>query len=79
MPVPRSLLAAALLVAAGRAIHAQPPRDDDAAPAATVQRLFDGMARRDTAALRALLLPGVRFVALPVDGASAGSKDFEIK
>jgi hypothetical protein len=66
----RTLLATALLLPAAGALRAQPARGDSAAVVATVQRLFDGMARRDTAALRALLLPGTRFVALPVDGAA---------
>jgi ketosteroid isomerase-like protein len=65
----RTLLAAAPLLAGARALPAQAARDDSAV-VATVQRLFDGMSRRDTAALRALLLPGTRFVALPVDGAA---------
>ena len=67
----RALLAALALplLAGGRALGAQPARDDsaDSAVVATVQRLFDAMARRDTATLRALLVPGARFTSLPTD------------
>jgi len=61
------------LLAAGRALGAQPARDDSAV-VATVQRLFDAMARRDTAALRTLLVPGTRFASLPADRAVAAPR-----
>jgi hypothetical protein len=41
-----------------------PAAPDTAAVLAVVQRLFDAMAKRDTAAARALLLPGSRLVSL---------------
>jgi len=54
---------AALLLAAP--LRAQAP--DSAAIVGVVQRLFDAMAQRDTAALRALLVPGSRFVSIRGD------------
>ena len=49
---------------------ATPPirRADSVAIIAVVQGLFDGMARRDTAALRALLASGTEFISLRVGG-----------
>jgi hypothetical protein len=40
---------------------------DSAAIVSAVQRLFDAMAQRDTAAARALLAPGSRFVSILAD------------
>ena len=48
-------------------LGAQALASDSAAVVATVQRLFDTIARHDTAAAKELLLPGTRFVALPTD------------
>ena len=45
--------------------------DDRAAVVVVVQRLFDAMARRDTIAARALLLPGASFVSIRGDTAGA--------
>jgi hypothetical protein len=68
MPTPRLLPVALLLAAAPLRAQARPAvPDDSAAVVAAVQRLFDGLARRDTASLRALLLPGTRFVSVPAD------------
>lgn len=54
-----------LLVCAPAA--AQTRSADSAAVVATVQRLFDALERRDTAAMRALVLHGVPFVAIRGD------------
>lgn len=62
-----SLLAAA---AAPRALHAQ-PATDPAPVVAVVQALLDGISRRDTTGLRALFLPGMRFVSIAADRAGA--------
>jgi hypothetical protein len=64
-------LSALLLPAAGRALHAQAPASDSASVVATMQRLFDGLAQRDTVLLRAVLLPGTRFVSLSADRPSS--------
>lgn len=64
------LLAAILFFAAHRPLAAQAARPDTAAVLATVQRLFDALARRDTAVVRALLVPGVRFVSMRADTTS---------
>jgi hypothetical protein len=64
------LIPAALLLASAAPLGAQDRPavpDDSAAVVAAVQRLFDGLARRDTASLRALLLPGTRFVSASAD------------
>ena len=63
------VLVALLPPLGGRALRAQPARATAADPAvvATVQRLFDAMAARDTVAARALLLPGTRFVSISND------------
>jgi hypothetical protein len=53
------------LFAAG-SLRAQTASDSSSA-IATVQHLFDAMKAGDTAALRGLLLPGTRFVAMPAD------------
>ena len=37
---------------------------DSSAVVAAVERLFDGMARRDTTALRAVLMPGSQFISV---------------
>ena len=52
-------------------LAAQAPSAEAAPVVATVQRLFDAMAQRDTVAARGLLLPGTRFVALPSDATPA--------
>lgn len=52
----KPLLALLLLVAFSPALHAASPEDQ--AVLAPVQALFDGMAHRDAAAIRAPLLPG---------------------
>jgi hypothetical protein len=44
---------------------------DSTAVVAAAQRLFDAMARRDTVAARALLLPGSQFVSLRSTGQAA--------
>jgi hypothetical protein len=68
MPTPRLLPVALLLAAAPLRAQDRPAvPGDSAAVVAAVQRLFDGLARRDTASLRALLLPGTRFVSMPAD------------
>ena len=64
------LLAAVLFLAAHRPLAAQATRADTAAVLATVQRLFDALARRDTAVLRAVMVPGVPFVSIRADTAS---------
>lgn len=46
---------------------------DGAAVAAAVQRLFDAMARRDTIAARAILLPGSQFISVRTDAPAAQS------
>src|SRR5688500_13681294 len=63
----RLLLGALLLVAGAREVGAQAPRDDEAAVLAAVQRLFDAMASRDTAAARALMVRGTQFVSVRSD------------
>jgi hypothetical protein len=65
------ILAAVLFFAAHRPLTAQATRQDTAAVLATVQRLFDALAQRDTAVVRALLVPGARFVSMRADTASA--------
>jgi hypothetical protein len=60
------------LLLGSRALCAQALPDDTAAPVlATVQRLFDAMAQRDTIAARTLLVSGTRFVAVRSDTAPA--------
>ena len=66
--VAKSLL---LLVVASSVLPAQSSRADSGTVVATVQRLFDAMARRDTVALRDVLLPGARFVAIRGDTVGA--------
>ena len=56
------------LLAAG-SLSAQTASDSSSA-ISTVQHLFDAMKAGDTAALRGLLLPGTRFVAMPADQAT---------
>jgi hypothetical protein len=51
------LLAMMLVLAAG-----------DAGPAATVQQVFDGMARHDAEGLRGIFTPGAALVSLRADG-----------
>jgi tetratricopeptide (TPR) repeat protein len=53
---------------------ARRPEGDSAAVVAVVQRLFDAMAARDTAAARALLLPGTRFVSMAADTSVAAPR-----
>lgn len=69
--IARSLLVTLLMLGAARAPHAQASREaareDSAAVIATVQRLFDAMAQRDTATARALMLPGSQFVSIRGD------------
>jgi hypothetical protein len=61
----RTILAAAITAGLPTAAAAQAAAaPDSAAVLAVVQRLFDAMAKRDTAAARALLLPGSRLVSL---------------
>ena len=60
-----ALLAAAITAALPTAATAQAASAaDTAAVLAVVQRLFDAMAKRDTALARSLLLPGSRVVSL---------------
>ena len=61
-----SLATLAVLVPTAK-LAAQTPQADSSAVVAVVQRLFDGMASGDTAALRRLLLPGMHFVSLTAD------------
>lgn len=70
----RHLLGALALSLGAPSLGAQSVSDDSAAVVATVQRLFDAMARRDTTLARALLLPGTRFVSVSGDSASAGPR-----
>jgi hypothetical protein len=68
-------LVALAFSATPRAAHAQTAQSraaDSSAVISTVQRLFDAMAQGDTTTLRALLVPGMRFVALATD-APAGA------
>ena len=65
------LLAAALLLSTRGGLAAQATRPDSAAVVATVQRLLNTLATRDTAAARALLAPGFHLVAMRADTASA--------
>ena len=60
-----------LLLGTAGSLRAQAPAADAAPVLASVQRLFDAMARHDTATARTLLLPGTRFTALPSDSAPA--------
>ena len=46
---------------------------DSTAVVATVQRLFDAMAKRDTVAARALLLPGSQFISVRSGGPATGN------
>lgn len=64
----RAASVALLLLATSMPLRAQ--TSDSAAVLATVQRLFDAMASRDSVAARALLVPGARFVSLRGDTAS---------
>jgi hypothetical protein len=50
-----------------RPARAQTVRTDSSDVIATVQKFFDAMEKRDTAALRSVLLPGTRFVVLLAD------------
>ena len=50
------------------------PAAESAAVVAVVQRLFDAMAARDTAAARAILLPGAQFRAVRSDTAVAAPR-----
>jgi hypothetical protein len=61
-----AVLAATITAGLSTAATAQAARvaPDTAAVLAVVQRLFDAMAKRDTAAARTLLLPGARLVSL---------------
>jgi hypothetical protein len=59
--------AALLLVGSGAPLRAQTA--DSAAAVAAVHELLDAMQRRDTAAARALLVPGARFVSVRGDSA----------
>ena len=60
-----AVLAAAITAAVPTAARAQAvATSDTAAVLAVVQRLFDAMAKRDTAAARTLLLPGSRLISL---------------
>jgi hypothetical protein len=47
---------------------------DSVAVLTVVERLFDAMAQRDTAAARGLLVPGSRFVSVRGDSAGAGPR-----
>jgi hypothetical protein len=58
----RLLKTLALCVAFAAPARAQTAPGDTAAVVGAVQRLFDAMASRDTAAARALMLPGASFV-----------------
>jgi ketosteroid isomerase-like protein len=70
----RVLILTAFFVAASHATLAaqstQAAPADTTSPVAVVQRLFDAMARGDSATLRALLVPGMHFVALSADAAA---------
>jgi hypothetical protein len=75
--MPRSLLGAAtrlatatlVLLGIGAPLRAQAA--DSVAVLAAVERLFDAMARRDTAAARALMAPGSRLLSMGGDSAGA--------
>lgn len=84
MRLPRAALLAALLLLppAGAAAQARASAEDDVR--ATVRRLFDGMRNADSAQVRSVMAPGVRFASVdaratppaiayqPVDGWLAG-------
>jgi hypothetical protein len=73
-PIPGTLLVVLLTFALTRSVGAQgAAASDSAAVVAVVQRLFDAMARRDTTAARALLLPGSQFISIRSAAPGAGS------
>jgi hypothetical protein len=55
-------------------LGAQTHSAESARVIATVQRLFDAMAQRDTTAVRELFLPGTRFVTVSDDSATASPR-----
>jgi hypothetical protein len=63
----RAALVGVLLLSSDRALGAQALPDSTAAVVATVQRLFDAIATRDTSAARAVLLSGAWFHSLSGD------------
>lgn len=66
-------LAVFALFVSNRELAAQAPHTDTSEVIGTVQRVFDAMARADTATLRRLLVPGMHLIALATDpGAAAG-------
>ena len=65
----RLCVAGFAILVSSRSLAAQAPPTDTSAVVAVVQRLFDAMARGDTAVLRSVLLPGMHFVALTTDAA----------
>jgi hypothetical protein len=67
----RLCVAGLALLVSSRSLAAQAPPTDTNAVVAVVQRLFDAMASGDTVTLRAVLLPGMQFVALTTDAAAA--------
>jgi hypothetical protein len=77
--VPARMLLPALSVmltfagASGAAAQSTAAAADSAAVVATVQRLFDAMAKRDTAAARAILLPGSQFISVRSGGPATGN------
>jgi hypothetical protein len=60
-----------ILLLLGIAMPLRAQAADSVAVLTTVERLFDAMARRDTAAARGLLAPGSRFVSVRGDSAGA--------
>ena len=66
-PTATSVRACAALLALLLAAPLRAQAADSAAIAGVVQRLFHAMAQRDTVVLRALLLPGSRFVSIRGD------------
>ncbi len=72
----RCFAMSALLLLSSRALRGQAaaPAPDPAPLLAAVQRLFDALGQRDTAAVRNLLVPGTRFVAMPGDTAPATAR-----
>ena len=68
-------LAVFAVFVSNRELAAQAPHVDTSAVIGTVQRVFDAMARADSATLRRLLVPGMHLIALATDpGAAAGPR-----
>lgn len=62
------VLVAAAACSTTRPAAAPPPSAESAAVVAVAERLFDAMRTRDTAAIRALFLPGARIVSVARQG-----------